>query len=68
MLLKLLSKIELHNYETWLQVWFLDFLSLPDYYTKQTKGTLPLQISENPEANLGSMLQLGYNFCACSNS
>ena len=33
-----------------------------------TKSTLPLQIPENSEADLGSMPQLGCNYCACGNS
>ena len=33
-----------------------------------TKCTLPLQISENSGADLGSMRHLGCNSCACGNS
>ena len=32
------------------------------------KNTLPLQISENSEVDLGSMLHLGCNLYACGNS
>ena len=36
------------------------------YFAKESK--LPLQISENSEADLGFMQHLGCNSCACGNS
>ena len=37
MLLKILNKIILDNQKAWLQIQFLAFALLPDFFTKQTQ-------------------------------
>ena len=60
----LVSAINLSTTQSYLRT--VNMLKATLYFAKESK--LPLQISENSEADLGFMQHLACNSCACGNS